>query len=84
MIAGADQSIVGPKSSFLNRERKLNTENDEKSRFRKHGVAHKLIISSCKAVAKEHLILRYNFELESFEVLPLAPLRLNDRPLEPS
>ena len=62
----------------MNRERRLNALSDGKSKFREHSVDHKLIISSCKAVAKEHLILRYNFDQESFEVLPLAPVRLNN------
>ena len=84
MIAGAEQSTVTQQTSFMNRERRLYTgtsggksDEDEKSRFRQHSVSHKLVISSCKAVAKEHLILRYNFDLESFEVLPLAPIQLN-------
>ena len=41
-------------------------------------VSHKLVLATCKAVAKEHLVLRFNFDSESFEVLPLAPFRLNN------
>ena len=32
--------------------------------LRANGVQHKLVTSLCKSVAKDHLILRYNFESE--------------------
>ena len=49
-----------------------------------HSISTKLAISSCKAVAKEHFVLRYSFETEAFELLPLAPIRINGQLLKPS
>ena len=44
---------------------------------RENSVTHKLVLSSCKSLAKEHMLLRYNFEDEIFEALALAPLLIN-------
>ena len=45
--------------------------------MRDNFVTHKLVLTSCKSVAKEHILLRYDFEGEKFEALALAPLSLN-------
>ena len=41
------------------------------------GATHKLVISACKKIAKEHFVIRYNFDTSAFELLALEPVLLN-------
>lgn len=45
-------------------------------------MSHKLVLSTCKAVQKEHAVLRYNFDVESFELMALAPIVINGLAIE--
>ena len=40
-------------------------------------VTHKLVLSTCKSLAKEHVLLRYDFAGQKFEAMALAPISLN-------
>ena len=60
------------------RVRKSTIESEAlKELVRENHITHKLIISECRSIAKEHMIIRYNFEAEVFEVLALAPILIN-------
>lgn len=48
-------------------------------------VSHKLVLTAqkgCKSISKEHLILRYDFEDEQFQLLALCPLSLNNTTID--
>jgi hypothetical protein len=39
----------------------------------------KIAVTSCRSLKKEHLILQYNVEKESFEVKALHPVAINGK-----
>ena len=39
----------------------------------------KIALTSCKSLKKEHLILQYNVEKESFELKALHPVSINGK-----
>ena len=64
---------------------KLSKVNDEiiQKILQENDVTKKLCLSTCKSIARSHLILRYDIEREIFEFQPLASLTLNDATVLP-
>lgn len=45
-------------------------------------VTSRLVVSTCKSIAPDHIIIRYNVKTQHFEALFLQPTGLNDETVQ--
>ena len=55
------------------------TDDNLRNILKANFVTHKLVLADCKEIAKEHLVVRYDFTEEVFEVLAIHPVSLSGR-----
>lgn len=83
MSAASSDQLHTCSSNIRIKKRSLPSEHIEQL-VRDNCATHKLVLSTCKSVAREHMLLRYDFECEKFEVMALAPFLVNGQVIDQS